>query len=461
MLPNFDKPEIDILEGFGLGIEPPIVETADPAAVVIPTAGGRPIILSRAALSRHVCIVGGTGQGKTELVKHIFHSDRRSAAKVVLDVKGSFRREFGSDRDLVINDDRFSSDPNPWSLPREIAFDREHSSTGSLSQALISEISNTIFDQDLERSMQIIFPMAAAQVFGGSVYHVAQDSKASNADVLKFWAQPLNEIIKIFRKDPRTAGLVQHIEQNDPQTRGVLFHVRKVLEELFVDRWAEPGTLSIREEICRSRAEGRTIFLEYRVSEGKALSPIFRAIVDLALKQALALGEHDLAAKGKTDRTVYFFLDEISLLPRLSHLIQALNFGRELGLCVVLGLQTTGDQLRQSYGPEADSIAPACANLFTFWLSDGATREHVKTLFGQNRKRLALWSKYSAGGIQESNSVGNAVEDWDLLSLNVGECIGRIFGHPQPFRSQILRFKPDFRSGPPLTGQVAAKPRRT
>ena len=64
---------------------------------------------------------------------------------------------------------------------------------------------------------------------------------------------------------------------------------------------------------------GRNIFLLYDLALGEVMTPMYRLLVDLALKEALST-----EANGHT----HVFLDELKLLPKVTHLEDALNFGR-------------------------------------------------------------------------------------------------------------------------------------
>ena len=77
-------------------------------------------------------------------------------------------------------------------------------------------------------------------------------------------------------------------------------------------------------------------FIEYDLSIGDVLSPIYTLLFDLALKEALGR----TASQGN----VYLIVDELKLLPNLRHLEDGINFGRSLGVKILAGLQSI-DQL--------------------------------------------------------------------------------------------------------------------
>ena len=76
---------------------------------------------------------------------------------------------------------------------------------------------------------------------------------------------------------------------------------------------------------------GRAIFVEYDLAVGETLAPVYRLLIDQALKEALSRNENT--------GQVYVIADEFKLLPKLQHIDDALNFGRGLGVRVVAGIQ--------------------------------------------------------------------------------------------------------------------------
>ena len=64
---------------------------------------------------------------------------------------------------------------------------------------------------------------------------------------------------------------------------------------------------SIRQAM-RSKG-GRSIFIEYDLATGEVMTPMYRLLVDLALKEALSR-----QSNGRT----YLFLDELKLLPEVT-----------------------------------------------------------------------------------------------------------------------------------------------
>lgn len=175
---------------------------------------------------------------------------------------------------------------------------------------------------------------------------------------------------------------------------------------------------------------GRTLFIEYDLSIGSVLTPIYSLLFDLALKEALG--------RTKTEGNVYLFCDEFKLLPRLEHIDDGVNFGRSLGVKIFAGLQSI-EQLYEIYKLEKGrNIAAGFSSIYAFRANDTTTRNFVRDLFGKNivlEQYRGLDNKYI-----EYRREGYTVEDWDLTNLKVGEAIvGLPFQKPFKFYFEMYK----------------------
>jgi len=174
----------------------------------------------------------------------------------------------------------------------------------------------------------------------------------------------------------------------------------------------------------------RTLFIEYDLSIGSMLTPVYRLMFDLALKEALG--------RNKSQGHVYLICDEFRLLPHLRHIDDGVNFGRSLGVKVFAGVQSI-EQLYEIYGQSRGrNIAAGFSSIYAFRANDVATRDYVTGLFGKN----IVLEKYQRldNQMTEDKRNGQTVEDWDMNTLNVGEAIvGLPFSHPFRFHFDIFK----------------------
>lgn len=164
------------------------------------------------------------------------------------------------------------------------------------------------------------------------------------------------------------------------------------------------------------------------------LAPIYRVLIDLALKEALS--------RKKSEGNVFVFMDELALAPNLQHIETGINFGRSLGLKFAVGIQNVA-QVYHAYGDErgqfrGQSILSGFGTVFAFRLFDQASRDFVAQRYGSNRKQLHLESTMRHQGIKDEHVEGKVIEDWSLAGLTVGKCIVSMPEGP-PF---VFDFKP-------------------
>jgi len=219
-----------------------------------------------------------------------------------------------------------------------------------------------------------------------------------------------------------------YIAGGNEQSQGVISELFSVTREIFQGVFAEKGKFSIR-DFVRKKSK-RTLFIEYDLAIGNVLTPVYRLMFDLALKEALG--------RTKSQGNVYLICDEFRLIPHLQHIDDGVNFGRSLGVKIIAGLQSV-EQLYEMYGESrGKNIAAGFSSLFAFRANDATTRKHVKELFGQN----IILDQYqmSNNTIVEEKRTGNTVEDWDLNTLKVGEAIvGLPFSQPFRFYFDMYR----------------------
>jgi type IV secretory pathway TraG/TraD family ATPase VirD4 len=110
----------------------------------------------------------------------------------------------------------------------------------------------------------------------------------------------------------------------------------------------------------------------------------------------------------------------------------AVNFGRSLGVKFMIGIQNV-EQVYENYGEQrARSIMSGFSTSVAFRVNDAASKEHIKDLHGENRKKEIYMSSVQSRGIQESIREAHVVEDWDISNLGLGEAIIGLPGKP-PF----------------------------
>lgn len=429
---------IQVLEGNRLepSLPVPLVRGGRCSLVGCDSSGAASVVpVSDELLSSHLLFLGGTGTGKTnaifQLVDQIRNSMTDQDVMVVFDTKGDFHKEFYAVGDTVISNDSkatSSTGVDYWNLFGEIG-------KGESVEANVIEIAKTLFQERTERTNQPFFPNAAKDLFCGVLTHFVRShdvDSLDNALLRSFFDQSsASELRAILQSHVDMKAMASYIaDDRSPQTQGVLSELQQMVREILIGNFRKSGAISVR-DVIRSKG-GRCIFIEYDLGIGNLLTPIYRLLFDLAIKESLC--------RDKSEGNVWFIIDEFRLLPNLQHVDNGVNFGRGLGAKFIIGVQSV-EQIFHAYGEAlARSILSGFMTTIAFRVNDTTTREFIKGLFGGNRKRETFMASVQTRGVVENVRDGNVVEDWDLTNLKTGECV---VGQPgeMPFRFKFDRFR--------------------
>ncbi len=393
------------------------------------------IPLDESILSKHVLLLGGIGTGKTntfyQLISQINSKMSSSDIMVIFDTKGDFYREFYSAGDIVISNDETATGSNGvdyWNIFKELTQD-EH-----LLENVI-EIAKSIFADACEKTNQIFFPNAARDIFLALMVHMVRSlpkDKCTNKNLVSLInGTTIQDLRAILNSHNEFRAMTSYISVDDsPQTQGVLSELQQVIREVFIGNFAKHGNLGLR-SLIRNKG-GRKIFIEYDLGIGRMLSPIYSLVFDLAIKEALG--------RNRSEGNAYFITDEFKLLPHLTHIDDAVNFGRSLGIKFMIGVQNV-EQIYENYGEErARSIMSGFLTNIAFRVNDAKSREYIQGLYGKNQKLESYLPKIQRNGLVEAQREAYVVEDWDVTRLNIGEAIVGLPGC-EPFKFKFDRYQ--------------------
>ena len=392
-------------------------------------------------LSKHFMFIGGTGSGKTNTIYYFIDQLRKMSADdvmIIFDTKGDFFKRFYRPGDVVIgNSKQYDNISESWNIFREIGAD------GWYDQNIINnaqEITCSMFQEVLEKSTsQPFFPNAARDLLAAILVCITRRGR-DDTDYRKqyFYNKSLKEafdsfnpedICAMLKTQPDCESVLSYIgDGSGSQALGVIAEMQNIVRQIFTGKFADEGHFSIRNFVRKKG--GKILFIEYDLALGSTLTPIYRLLFDLALKESLG--------RSKSEGNVYLVCDEFKLLPHLQHIDDGVNFGRSLGVKVLAGVQSI-QQLYEIYGESRGrNIAAGFSALFPFRANDPCTRDYIVEKYGKN----IVLEQYKTMNNQyvEERRDGHTVEDWDLNNLNVGEAIvGLPFS--QPFRFQFDFYK--------------------
>ena len=234
----------------------------------------------------------------------------------------------------------------------------------------------------------------------------------------------------ILKQHPDLKAMSAYIQdENSGQTLGVTAELQQLVREIFIGSFKQNGSLSVR-DLVRNKG-GRVVFIEYDLSIGSVLTPIYKLLFDLAIKEALCRTENE--------GNVFFLMDEFRLLPHLQHIDNGVNFGRSLGAKFIVGVQNI-DQIAEAYGDNlAQSILSGFSTVFSFRVNDPHSRQYIKDLYGQNIKMQTYLSAVQNRGLTEQIREGWVVEDSDITDLKLGQAVVSTPGC-EPFMFQFNKY---------------------
>ena len=416
---------VTVLEGFDILPEPPEPPRGMP---VVPGMRGW-IRADDVVIEKHALFLGAIGCGKTNAIQHLVRTLRGTAGPddvfVFFDTKGdflaAFRDAFGQHGYAVLG----PGGDKTWNVFADLIEDDNYDRSDQ-----VHEMASTIFSEATAHAGQhAFFASAARDIFAAVLLAMSrEDKRYSNADLRARLESSADDLRDLLESHPDLTGTARYLEQQ-ATAQSVLAFMQQTLGAAFSGEFRRPGAFSVREFI---REKGkRALFVEYDIAIGARLLPVYRVLIDMAIKEALEIGRR--GARGR----VFFVLDEFALLPALSHIGDGINFGRGLGLRFIAGCQNVS-QVLFAYGPEAGrSILSGFGTIFAFRLMDGASRDLVRQRFGTNHKQITTVAAVRSDRDQHDIITGNVIEDWAMSRLKRGECVVAPPEGP-PFRFEFL-----------------------
>ena len=393
-------------------------------------------------LDKHTLLVGTTGCGKTTLMnKMITQTLNRLTPNdvvIIFDSKGDFYSKFGnySRAQVIGNSKQYLGRSQRWNIFREILFDAK-SDRDIVMNA--QEISKILFADREKRTNNPFFPNAARDLFASILIFLTRTgARDKNFAATTLFNNKLKELLEkstaddllhFLSFDQDLNSVSSYISGGGEQANGVLSEMYSVVRDILIGVFAEQGNFSIKDFV--HRRGGNVLFVEYDLAIGQTLTPVYRLLIDLALKEALGRTN----ANGVATGNVYLFCDEFRLVPHLQHIDDGVNFGRSLGVKIFAGIQSV-EQIYELYGESRGrNILTGFSNLFAFRTFDPSTMKYIRERSGRNVVLDPFFT--SSQEMKEKPRDSHTIEDWDLYTLAVGEAIVSLaFGKPFRFQFQ-------------------------
>ena len=437
--PSAARVQVEVLEGTTIQPTPEVAgaepDPSRPMRAILRGAHGA-VRFDDALLSKHVLFLGGIGTGKTNAMMQLLGALREHADPhdvfVIFDSKRDFLHEFYRPGDTVISNEPDQGDGAViWNVFADVA-----ASDPRVVGDEIYEIASTIFAEELSAAGENLFFAAGARdVFAATFEALHRDGrKHDNRTLRTTLEQPSKSLWELLSAHDDLAGSARYLSGTGNTPEAVRAFLQQSVNSAFSGIFRQSGTFSVR-RFVRGR-DARALFVEYDIASGTRLSPVYRVLIDLAIKEGLTQG------RAKRPGSVYFVMDEFSLVPQLQHLTDGVNFGRSLGLKFIVGTQNV-EQVLAAYTPEIGrTILSGFGTVFAFRLMDEVSRALVRQRYGANRKHLITEAAVRAHGVLQESVLGNVIEDWVTTALDVGECVAALPSGP-PFFFTFTEFRPN------------------
>jgi type IV secretory pathway TraG/TraD family ATPase VirD4 len=314
------------------------------------------VTIPKSCESEHILFAGTTGTGKTQGISRVLRTvQSRGSRAMIADAGGEYLSRFYREGDLIFNPfDRRSVD---WSPFAEI---RREYDPAAIAKAAIPDVPG-------ESSEWHHY----AQVLLGEVMLVLYKLKLHSIKQLMYYMTTAERVeLGEFIADTPAAMLCREgNERMLANTRGII--------STFLTSWrylSDRGSFSIREWV-RTESGSNWIYIVYRDDQFTMIRSLVSAVMELGFVEGLNLPINP-------ERDLWFVMDEVDSLGKVTSLSHGLPKFRKYGCKCVLGLQTIS-QLRSTYGSdEAQTLMANISTKVVFRPGDGETAEYFSKEFG-------------------------------------------------------------------------------
>ncbi|HJD59045.1 MAG TPA: type IV secretion system DNA-binding domain-containing protein, partial [Rickettsia endosymbiont of Ceroptres masudai] len=299
-------------------------------------------------------ITGTTGSGKTNMLNELLPQIRKEHGRaIIVDLTGSFTKFFDPKSDKLLNPLAAGSRHwLPWNDCQEIAdFDDIASSFSNYSLKLDDFFAKT------------------AELVLAEGLRLYQDSKDINKLINAITYSSNKEFARIF-KATSVSGI---ISSSAPETSAsIQATISKNIASL---KHLKPnGSFSIRKWFSEEKG---WLFITATPNQRVTLRPLIAAWISIAIK---ALMDRNI---NNTNQNMWFIIDELPALQKISSLGIALAEGRKYGGCFVAGVQNIY-QLEEIYGfAGSNSMLDLFSSKFIFRVSDQQTAHKSALMLGE------------------------------------------------------------------------------
>ena len=351
--------------------------------------------VSKSRETRHLVIFGGTGTGKTVIIRPFMRAAReRGDRMLVFDLKNDFTAEFPSramphnGQQVEVEDVIFApwdSRSMPWAVAKDVS---TLSAAREFAARMIPEA----------QGGSPFWSNAARQVLIASLVELqsTQPEKWGFADLSKKLVRPIDELAEAARIHFPEALKALSDGQQNVTSAGVLGNMMSYLSVVFdlARAWPRPGIFSIRDWLTGKNTATKSVVLQHN-GEFESLAHAFNGAV-IALASQLI---NSPLMQESTSRRLWFFLDEFPQLGKVEAVFPLCEIGRSKGVRVVIGMQDIS-QLKKIYSDhQASALVSMVGTHIVTRVSSGETADFItEKLIGEREiERLDVSTSSGTG----------------------------------------------------------------
>jgi type IV secretory pathway TraG/TraD family ATPase VirD4 len=353
------------------------------------TIGGVPIPVE---LETQMIFVGGTtGAGKTQAINAILRTARKRKNKAIIaDTGCGFWTRFGMAGDRLLNP--FDSRTANWSPFAEIKVDYD---CPRLAKAAIPDGTGDAGEwHHYAQTLLAEVMMAMWQAGEHSVTRLLHFLTGATSE----------ELARLLAGTPAAILCEKGNEKMLSNTRGII--------STYLGTWRylkDGGTFSVRQWV-RDESNDGWLFLTYKDEQLAMLRSLVTTWIEIAVIEGLSLSEN-------SSRRLFYVMDELDTLGKMSALRDGVTKLRKYGGVVVAGLQTIA-QLRDTWGHDGAQTLLSCfSTKIIYRAGDNETAKYFEGELGQQEiERTTTGTSNSNSGNSTSTNISRVTHDTVMAS---------------------------------------------
>lgn len=371
---------------------------------------------TKGAEKQHLLIVGDTGAGKSQLLIQLLQFIRSLGDMVVLyDPKGDMVRDFYQpELDMLYSP--FDQRSSKWEVWQDLNTEQ---ALETFAEAVIKESPGK--DNFWAKTARMVLVAALKQGRKENLSFVQTIQKLVNSDLdtISEWLQG-SDVASDF-SNPKTAATIlselksqartlKYLAESDSGFEQTSFSIESFFSECLEKMDSGDKTLK--------KVPMPWLFLPVQKKYKASARTIMAVQIEL-------ISNFILSQPTNRQRRIWFVIDELPSLGKLSVLPELLAEGRGYGVAMVLAIQNFSQLLKHYDKDDAHNLAGQCASLVALRTSDPQTADYLCKRFGKQIRKEVQTSQSLSKGKAGSFSQGHsehiaeraAVSETELSSL--------------------------------------------